>query len=39
MKRQINIVDKIGYDKDGHTVYTKLGNGTEGNYIISSSSW
>jgi len=26
------IVDKIGYDKDGHTVYTKLGNGTESRY-------
>ena len=23
------IVDRIGYDKEGHTVYTKLGNGTE----------
>ena len=27
--RQSVIVDRIGYDKDGHTVYTKLGNGTE----------
>jgi RHS repeat-associated protein len=26
------IVSKIGYDKDGHTVYTKLGNGTETTY-------
>ena len=26
------IVEKIGYDKDGHTVYTKLGNGTETTY-------
>ena len=26
------IVDRIGYDKDGHTVYTKLGNGTETEY-------
>ena len=26
------IVDKIGYDKEGHTVYTKLGNGTETTY-------
>ena len=26
------IVDRIGYDKDGHTVYTKLGNGTETTY-------
>ena len=23
------IVDRIGYDKEGHTVYTKLGNGAE----------
>ena len=26
------IVNMIGYDKDGHTVYTKLGNGTETTY-------
>ena len=26
------LVAKIGYDKDGHTVYTKLGNGTESRY-------
>ena len=26
--QQSVIVDKIGYDKDGHTVYTKLGNGS-----------
>ena len=25
--RQTVIVDRIGYDKEGHTVYTKLGNG------------
>ena len=25
--RQSVIVDRIGYDKEGHTVYTKLGNG------------
>ena len=30
--RESVIVDKIGYDKDGHTVYTKLGNGTETTY-------
>ena len=33
--QQSVIVDKIGYDKDGHTVYTnytKLGNGTETTY-------
>ena len=27
--RQSVIVNRIGYDKEGHTVYTKLGNGTE----------
>ena len=26
------IIEKVGYDKDGHTVYTKLGNGTETTY-------
>ena len=26
------VVDRIGYGKDGHTVYTKLGNGTETTY-------
>ena len=26
------LIEKIGYDKDGHTVYTKLGNGTESRY-------
>ena len=26
------IVDRIGYDKEDHTVYTKLGNGTETTY-------
>ena len=31
--RQSVIVDRIGYDKEGHTVYTKLGNGTETTYI------
>ena len=30
--QQSVIVDKIGYDKDGNTVYTKLGNGTETTY-------
>ena len=30
--RQSIIVDRIGYDKEGHTVYTKLGNGTETTY-------
>ena len=23
------IVSTVGYDKEGHTVYTRLGNGTE----------
>ena len=31
--RQSVIVDRIGYDKEGHAVYTKLGNGTEATYI------
>ena len=31
--RQSVIVDRIGYDKEGHTVYMKLGNGTETTYI------
>ena len=26
------VIDRIGYGKDGHTVYTKLGNGTETTY-------
>ena len=30
--RQSVIVERIGYDKEGHTVYTKLGNGTETTY-------
>ena len=30
--RESFIVDKIGYDKEGHTVYTKLGNDTETTY-------
>ena len=30
--RQSVIVDRIGYDKEGHTVHTKLGNGTETTY-------
>ena len=30
--RQSVIVDRIGYDKEGHTVYMKLGNGTETTY-------
>ena len=30
--RQSVPVDRIGYDKEGHTVYTKLGNGTETTY-------
>ena len=30
--RQSVIVDRIGYDKEGHTVYTKLDNGTETTY-------
>jgi len=30
--KEETLVEKIGYDKDGHTVYTKLGNGTESRY-------
>ena len=30
--RQSVIVDRIGYDKEGYTVYMKLGNGTETTY-------
>ncbi len=30
--RQSVIFDRIGYDKEGHTVYTKLGNGTGTTY-------
>ena len=32
MGKENVIVSMMGYDKDGHTVYTKLGNGTETNY-------
>ena len=30
--KESSIVAQIGYDKDGHTVYQKLGNGTETTY-------
>ena len=30
--KEETIVEKVGYDKDGYTVYTKLGNGTETTY-------
>ena len=30
--KESTIVAQIGYDKDGHTVYQKLGNGTETTY-------
>ncbi len=26
------IVSQVGYDKDGHTIYTRMGNGTESTY-------
>ena len=32
MGKESVIVDMIGYDKDGHSVYTQLGNGTETTY-------
>ena len=30
--KEENIVEEVGYDKEGHTVYTRLGNGTETTY-------
>ena len=30
--KEETIVEKVGYDKDGHTIYAKLGNGTETTY-------
>ena len=30
--RESVIIERTGYDKDGHTVYVKLGNGTETEY-------
>ena len=30
--RQSVIVERIGYEKDGHTTYMKFGNGTETTY-------
>ena len=30
--KEETIVEKVDYDKDGHTIYTKLGNGTETTY-------
>ena len=30
--KEETIAEQVGYDKDGHTVYTKLGNGTETTY-------
>ena len=32
MCRESVIIERTGYDKDGHTVYTKFGNGTETEY-------
>ena len=37
--RQSVIVDRIGYDREGHTVYTKLGNGTETNFYKTRSTF
>ena len=34
--KEETIVEKMGYDKDGHTVYTKLGNGTETTYTYDN---
>ena len=30
--KEETIVEEVGYDKEGHTVYTRLGNGTETTY-------
>lgn len=30
--KESTLIAQVGYDKDGHTVYTKLGNGTETTY-------
>ena len=30
--KEKTIVEEVGYDKEGHTVYTRLGNGTETTY-------
>ena len=30
--REETIVAQVGYDKDGHTIYTRMGNGTESTY-------
>ena len=30
--KEETIVAQVGYDKDGHTVYTRMGNGTESTY-------
>ena len=30
--KEETIVEEVGYDKEGHTVYTRLGNGTEATY-------
>jgi len=30
--KEETIVAQVGYDKDGHTIYTRMGNGTESTY-------
>ena len=30
--KEETIVSQVGYDKDGHTIYTRMGNGTESTY-------
>ena len=32
LEKEYVIVNKVGYDKEGHSVYTKLGNGSEARY-------
>ena len=36
MCKESVIIERIGYDKEGHTVYTKLGNGTETRYTYDN---
>ena len=34
--KESTLIAQVGYDKDGHTVYTKLGNGTETTYTYDN---
>ena len=33
--REETIVAQVGYDKDGHAIYTRMGNGTESTYAYN----